>query len=59
MFQTFTLPDGQEIELGTERFIAPEILFDPNMIGLNQPSIAELVPESLQRCVFNEQLRYS
>lgn len=49
MFQKFTLPDGQEIELGTERFIAPEIMFDPNLLGLQQPSVAEMIPQCLDK----------
>ncbi|MHA1369627.1 MAG: hypothetical protein ACTSWN_10075 [Promethearchaeota archaeon] len=41
------LPDG-EISLGTERFLAPEILFDPSMIGLKSKSLPELVLASLE-----------
>ena len=47
MLASFTLPDGQIIEVGSERFIAPEILFDPQMLGLHQPSTSELLPESI------------
>mmetsp|Transcript_23379 Transcript_23379/g.43513 ORF Transcript_23379/g.43513 Transcript_23379/m.43513 type:complete len:385 (+) Transcript_23379:87-1241(+) len=30
----YTLPDGTILELGTERFRAPEVLFNPSLIGL-------------------------
>ena len=43
----YTLPDGQEIEIGSERSLATEILFDPQMLGLNQPNTAELIRNSL------------
>ena len=47
MFEKFDLPDGQAIEIGTERFIAPEIMFDPNLLGLQQPSVTELIHQTL------------
>lgn len=47
--RTYTLPDGQELELGTERFQAPEILFDPGILGLNKPNCAELIQQSTER----------
>lgn len=31
--QTYLLPDGSPIQLNNERFLAPEILFDPGRIG--------------------------
>ncbi|OQV02912.1 hypothetical protein CLAIMM_08027 [Cladophialophora immunda] len=30
----YVLPDGQKIKIGAERFRAPEILFEPELIGL-------------------------
>lgn len=30
---TYTLPDGRKILMGSERFEAPEILFNPNKSG--------------------------
>lgn len=29
----YVLPDGRKINIGRERFEAPEILFDPNYVG--------------------------
>lgn len=31
--ETYLLPDGQEIRLGPERFVCPEALFQPDLIG--------------------------
>jgi len=47
--QNFRLPDGTQIALGAERFRAPEILFHPNLIGLEYPGIHELLSYSINR----------
>lgn len=40
----FKLPDGNVIKCGQERFMAPECLFQPHMIGLGDvPGMSELV----------------
>jgi len=46
---TYQLPDGSAIPLGAERFRAPEILFHPNIIGLEYPGIPDLLVSSIQR----------
>ncbi|XP_029773397.1 uncharacterized protein LOC115274128 [Suricata suricatta] len=38
----FVLPDKQVITLGSERFSCPEALFQPNLLGLNQPGLPQL-----------------
>uniref|UniRef100_A0A8C5NXE6 Actin-like 11 n=1 Tax=Jaculus jaculus TaxID=51337 RepID=A0A8C5NXE6_JACJA len=38
----FMLPDKQVISLGSERFRCPEALFQPNLLGLNQPGLPQL-----------------
>ncbi|KAK7207302.1 actin-2 [Myxozyma melibiosi] len=43
----FVLPDGHVLKLGAERFRAPEILFDPSILGLEYPGI----PEMLSECI--------
>jgi centractin len=40
---TFILPDGQSIKLGSEKSKAPEILFRPELIGLEYPGVHEIV----------------
>ena len=39
----FSLPDGSQIKLGEEKMIAPEILFNPSLIGLEYLSFPEMV----------------
>jgi len=48
--QPFKLPDGTQIALGAERFRAPEILFDPRIVGLEYPGVHELLATSIGRC---------
>ncbi|KAJ1835265.1 centractin- actin- protein of the dynactin complex [Coemansia sp. RSA 2706] len=45
----FKLPDGNLISLGHERFRAPEILFQPDIIGLEYPGIHQVVADSISR----------
>ncbi|XP_004621782.2 actin-like [Sorex araneus] len=48
--QTYHLPDGQEIILGSERFLCPEILFQPDLIGINSPGIHMMAFKSMNSC---------
>lgn len=43
MVETFTLPDGKEIKVRQERFEAPEILFNPSLIGKETAGLSEQV----------------
>jgi len=45
----FKLPDGNQIEIGSERFKAPEILFHPELIGTEFFGIHECLANSIQR----------
>lgn len=45
----YVLPDGQKIKIGAERFRAPEILFDPELIGLEYPGLHQMVVDSINR----------
>ncbi|KAG9297367.1 hypothetical protein G9A89_009451 [Geosiphon pyriformis] len=45
----FPLPDGNVIKLGTERFRAPEILFNPELIGLEYAGVHQVVVDSINR----------
>ena len=45
----YTLPDGNKMKVGTERFRAPEILFDPEIIGLEYPGIHQIVVDAINR----------
>ncbi|MBN3301750.1 ACT protein, partial [Amia calva] len=46
----YTLPDGQIINVGTERFRAPEILFKPELIGRDHYGMHESIFRSILRC---------
>lgn len=46
----YKLPDGQIIYLGKERFRAPELLFQPNLIGYEYPGIHEVLIHSINKC---------
>ncbi|XP_041109652.1 uncharacterized protein LOC121317607 isoform X2 [Polyodon spathula] len=46
----YTLPDGQVINMGNERFRAPEILFKPELVGRDHYGMHESVFRSILRC---------
>jgi actin-related protein len=46
----YELPDGNTLSLGTERFRAPEILFNPSLHGKSIPGIHKLVNKSIAEC---------
>ncbi len=48
--KTYTLPDGQVLTIGTERFTAPEVLFNPGLIGSEEKPLDEQIYESIQQC---------
>ncbi|XP_039083959.1 uncharacterized protein LOC120229215 [Hyaena hyaena] len=51
----FVLPDKQVITLGSERFSCPEALFQPNLLGLNQPGLPQLALLSISRLEAKQQ----
>ncbi|XP_036984427.2 proline-rich protein 36-like [Artibeus jamaicensis] len=51
----FMLPDKQVITLGSERFCCPEALFQPNLLGLNQPGLPQLALQSISRLEAKQQ----
>ena len=48
--KTYELPDGQVITIGNERFRAPEVLFQPNLIGLEADGIHDTTYRSIMAC---------
>jgi len=48
--QNYELPDGQVITVGNERFRAPEILFQPSLVGQESEGIHTLIYESIMKC---------
>lgn len=43
LVEQYTLPDGRVINVGGERFGAPEALFQPHLIGVESAGVAELL----------------
>merc|ERR1712002_469959 len=48
--KSYELPDGQVITIGTERFRAPESLFQPSFLGMESVGVHEIVHNSIMRC---------
>ncbi|AAW40772.1 actin ii (centractin-like protein), putative [Cryptococcus deneoformans JEC21] len=48
-WEEFKLPDGKVIQLGTERFLAPEILFNPELVGQEYPGVHQVIVDSINR----------
>jgi len=48
--KTYELPDGQVITIGSERFRAPEALFNPSTIGLEDEGVHKLTFDSIMKC---------
>ncbi|XP_050302911.1 actin, acrosomal process isoform-like [Anthonomus grandis grandis] len=47
--KSYELPDGQIITLGNERFRCPEAMFQPALLGMETPGIAETTFNSIMR----------
>ncbi len=48
--KTYTLPDGQVMTIGNERFRCPELLFNPGLDGKEYEGIHKLTFDSIQKC---------
>lgn len=48
--QTYTLPDGKTIRIGAERFMAPEVLFYPKLLGEEGLGLGEVANSCIQGC---------
>ncbi|XP_078337448.1 actin-5-like [Crassostrea virginica] len=51
--RTYQLPDGDSLTLGEERFLCPEALFNPSLLGMEAAGIHHLVKESIAACDIN------
>ncbi|MFX1480706.1 MAG: actin, cytoplasmic 2 [Promethearchaeota archaeon] len=50
MARNFMLPDGEQVKIGLERFLAPECLFNPSVVGKELPPLDDVVVESISDC---------
>ncbi|KAJ3297932.1 Arp2/3 complex subunit, actin nucleation center [Borealophlyctis nickersoniae] len=48
LVEQYTLPDGRVIKVGSERFEAPEALFQPHLVDVDTPGVAELLFGTIQ-----------
>jgi len=48
--KNYELPDGNVITIGAERFRCPEVLFKPNLIGMESEGIHKLTFKSIMKC---------
>ncbi|CDZ97993.1 actin actin-like protein [Phaffia rhodozyma] len=48
LVENYTLPDGRVIKVGSERFEAPECMFQPHLVDVEQPGMAELLFQTIQ-----------
>ena len=46
----YELPDGRVINIGNERYMAPEIIFQPYLIGLSAEGLHKVLFNSIKRC---------
>jgi actin-related protein len=46
----YELPDGNVITVGNERFLCPEVLFQPSLVGKGPPGIHEVVIGCIMNC---------
>lgn len=45
----YTLPDGQVVTLSSERYQAPNILFDPSLIGSEEAGVADILVNAVMK----------
>lgn len=50
MVKSYTLPDGETIQVGTERLMAPEVFFKPSLIGSDEEALSEQIHRSIRAC---------
>lgn len=53
LVEQYTLPDGRIIKVGSERFEAPEALFQPHLVDVESPGMAGTSLNSHLELLFN------
>ncbi len=46
----YTLPDGRQIKIGSERFRATEALFQPSLLGMDTGGVHHLTFKTVMAC---------
>ena len=47
--EEYELPDGRTIMVGNERFLCPEVLFDPTLVGKEVRGVQRLIHDSIMK----------
>jgi actin beta/gamma 1 len=50
MEKTYQMPDGNVLTIGTERFLAPEVFFQPQQIGKEAMSLDDAIFQAINKC---------
>jgi len=50
MEKVYMLPDGETITIGVERFLAPEVFFNPSVIGKELQPLDDLIVNAIKEC---------
>jgi len=48
LVESYTLPDGRVIRVGSERYEAPECIFQPHLVDVEQRGVAEMLFQTIQ-----------
>jgi len=48
LMESYTLPDGRIIKIGAERYEGPECMFQPELVDVEQPGMAEMLFNTIQ-----------
>lgn len=48
LVESYTLPDGRVIKVGSERYEAPEAMFQPHLVDVESPGIGEMLFNTIQ-----------
>ncbi|KAM7100347.1 actin-related protein T2 [Molossus nigricans] len=55
VLREYKLPDGNTIQIGDQLFQAPEALFTPTQLGIQNPGLSKMVFSSITKCDANIQ----
>ncbi|TFG05839.1 MAG: actin, cytoplasmic 2 [Promethearchaeota archaeon] len=50
MEKSYMLPDGETLTVGVERFLAPEVFFNPGAVGKETSPLDEVIVEAVSKC---------
>lgn len=48
--KTYEMPDGKTLTIGNERFLCPEVLFQPTLAEVGEKNVQETLYQSIMKC---------